>query len=126
MSLRITPLDIERFTCGDCGILARAISRITGWGIQSFILPEGQSDMWAKPGDPMGHAFVIMPNGRVLDIEGSHARRTFARHWGYSPHEIGPTTWEDICRAWQSDPIYGEYSISRARTLAPYLLKRYS
>lgn len=124
MSLRITKLDIERFTCGDCGILARAISRITGWDIHSFIAKD--HGWYTASGDPMGHAFVIMPDGRVLDIEGAHEKHAFAHKWGYRPELIGPTTWKDICRAWQNYPIYGQHSIARARQLAPFLLKEYA
>lgn len=54
----------ERFQHGDCWILADAISRKTGWPI-IVAVPEEEPD-----GEPLDHAAVRTPSGRLLDVSG--------------------------------------------------------
>lgn len=61
----------ERFTEGDCHVLARAIHEITGWPMATF----------ASGKYPVTHAFVAMPDGRYLDIEGVSTREELLAHW---------------------------------------------
>ncbi len=78
----------ERFTCGDCHLLANAINELTGWSVCTFL----SSD------EPETHAFVKMPDGRYLDIEGASSgwelldrwRETEIREWG---------SFQDLCEA---------------------------
>lgn len=110
--MRITSLDVERFTCGDCHLLARAIHELTGWPICAFDAFDG----------PDIHAFVRTPSGKYLDIEGVHAPHTFKRNW----HErrVRRISWAALAADWGDAPRYGRYSVVRARRLAPLLAAR--
>lgn len=110
--MRITELDIIRFTEGDCHILARAIHLLTGWPMFSF--DDGH-------GDPDLHAFVIAPSGKALDIEGLHSLRDLRRDWGSSP--LVETSYEAIVSIWGHETSFGRYSFARARKLAPMLVE---
>lgn len=67
-----------RFTEGDCHILARAIHEATGWPIATF----------SYDGGPDTHAFVQMPDGRYLDIEGTFTRKQMLDRWTIKPRVI--------------------------------------
>lgn len=116
---RITKLDIERFTCGDCHLLAREIARVTGWAVCSFA--------YADDDEPDIHAFVQAPNGDLIDIEGRWTPEALLTRWGkvFGPDiQIIQTTFAEIVRCWWKDPQnpdYGRYSLRRARQLAPHL-----
>lgn len=68
---------LEAYTDGDCWHLAYTIHRRTGWPM-----------IFADPTDHLPaaryweHAAVVVPGGRVLDIEGVHSRRVWKQRWG--------------------------------------------
>lgn len=64
-----------RFTCGDCHILARAIHRVTGWPMATFSFKSGKERL------PDTHAFVRLPDGRYLDIEGVRTADEMYERW---------------------------------------------
>lgn len=61
----------NRFTKGDCDILAMTISERTGWPVLYF---EGYHG---------GHAVVQLPDGRYLDVFGTMTRRELDRIWDF-------------------------------------------
>jgi hypothetical protein len=86
------PTDHTRFTEGDCHILARAIHDATGWPMATFT---------ARDDRPTDHAFVQMPDGRYLDIEGVKSYRDMVKVWGFRDEArrrdvIGLWTWESL------------------------------
>lgn len=114
---RITAADIERFTRGDCHILASEIARVTGWTLCAFAYEDREPDL---------HAFVRCPDGTYLDIEGRWPEEALLAHWAtwYGDDiRVIETTLTSICRAWRrglDEAVYGRYSFRRARTLARY------
>ena len=85
MSIRYVERDTylyERFTLGDCDILANAISERTGWPVIYF---EGYRG---------GHAVVQLPDGRYLDVGGIQTRAELDEVWDF-PDETEP--WELWC-----------------------------
>jgi hypothetical protein len=79
---------IEVFTNGSCGTLARALYRIAG-------LPVVLTN---------GHAAVIAPNGKILDIQGVHTVSNFENEWGNITDIIMHPQLEKVMRHdWGSD-----------------------
>lgn len=112
-SLAVTKRDIERFTCGDCHFLARAIQKRTGWPIHAFVYPD-HSD------EPYLHAFVVMRDGRVLDVQGACTIDELRVRWKCQwPHR--EFTWRTV-RGYFGEPEYGHGSYTRARVVAERLL----
>lgn len=108
----ITEKDVERFTCGDCWILAKAINELTGWPIYAFKNQDGEPD---------DHVFVMPDPDHVLDAEGHHDLKTFARRWCYKPDELYAHKRSELAREW--GPVaFGTYSYKRARLIAPVLV----
>jgi hypothetical protein len=60
---------VERFTEGDCALLAVAVCDL---------LPGSKIALDADE----YHAFVRLPDGRYLDIEGARSHREIAAQWG--------------------------------------------
>lgn len=111
MILRDGPItDHERFTEGDCHILARAIHVRTGWPIHAFVDEAGYPD-W--------HAFVVMPDGRALDVQGACDMEEFCERWGQPDH--APFSWARLRRDFDG-PQFGQYSYRRAGVIAERLL----
>ena len=113
---RPTPLDLERFTCGDCHILARAISRVTGWPIHALTSRYGD-------GEPTLHAFVLAPGAVALDIEGARPVDKLIEKW--AKWEVAghvKTSWREIGREWGRNY---DNSSDRAAKIAPRLVERH-
>lgn len=111
----------ERFTEGDCHILARAIHLQTGWMIATFM------DMrWPEKQWPDLHAFVQMPDGRFLDIEGIADEPTIRRRWR-ADTPILLWTWEEMStiKFWNV-ATWPRESYVRAAVEARALLERYA
>lgn len=113
---RVTKLDRERFSYGDCHFLARAISRLTGLPICTF--------MWN--GEPETHAFVRLPDGRYLDVEGASTAAELRSRWENPDLPIREISWRTLRRRWDAPPVYGEYSYRRAKTIAALLVNRHA
>lgn len=104
--------DVERFTEGDCHILARAIHRRTGWTFCTFLYD----------GCPDAHAFVQRPDGLYVDVEGVVNETSLLAKWG---KHMKVKRWEDF-EAFAADwpwwggdfCTYGLYSYLRAAQLA--------
>ena len=109
-AVKIGQLDIEHFTRGDCHVLARAIHRLTGWPMHVF---------WRNDG-PGGHAFILTPEGKALDIEGLHEPDEICAKWRCPDYR--PITWIRLRSAgWTHH--YRTTSLQRARELAPLLVE---
>lgn len=65
--------DVRMFTEGCCYVLAAEISRRTGWSVYGFGRPGGS---------PGIHAFVLMPDGMVLDVRGVQTQQKMCSDWG--------------------------------------------
>jgi len=106
---KISELDVEHFTRGDCHLLARAIHHRTGWPMHTF---------WKDV--PGGHAFVITPSGWAFDVKGLHALEEMCVVWRCSDHR--PVSWHHLlANGW---PRYERLtSIKRAEELAPLLVE---
>lgn len=115
MPTEIRHPDLVRFTCGDCHIYARVLSKHTGWPMYCFT-----TDMMM----PTDHAFVLHPSGDPVDIEGRHNLSTFLERWDHEPHEMAEFTWEQLkaIEGWDHTQ-FGEYSYRRARKLINITLK---
>jgi hypothetical protein len=109
--MKITNADIDRFTCGDCHIFARALHAATGWPIHTFV----------NDGFPDAHAFVRAPDGRCVDIEGWSTIRKFKARWGLSGCPIKEIEWANLLADW-GGPEFGSHSYKRAKQLVPLIL----
>jgi hypothetical protein len=107
----ITNLDIERYTCGDCHYLARALHKLTGWPMAAFV------DRW---GDPDRHAFVLTPDGDVFDVHGIESPHDARRRWRAPRRRIQTFEWPDLLAF--GEPEFGPYSVRRARIVARQLV----
>lgn len=110
--------DIRRFTFGDCHVLAREISRRTGWPIYAF----------GPYGYPDRHAFVVTPDGHAIDVKGKRSIEALCEEWEMRPESIIPASWRRDLVAFHSTvngrrvPRYGRRSYYRARVVAEQLL----
>jgi hypothetical protein len=118
--ITITTADIHDFTHGACFLLAKAVRDAAGWP---------PAAMWDGFG-PAGHMFNVMPDGRLLDIEGAHTRNEMFGNWGRNGRRRGITTrfvhldeWE-FPASW-GDPDPAPY-VRRAELLVPVLLESIS
>lgn len=114
--------DVDRFTRGDCHVLARYLARRLGLPVSSF-----NGDM---------HVFVRLPNGLILDVEGLWTERAFRKHWS-TGHRYPPITvqspsecaqhWRGMWSRRASAPCtaFGSYSYERARIVGDQLLEHY-
>lgn len=105
----LTAFDRVRFTEGDCHFLARAIHLRTGWPIHCF----------TEYDEPDLHAFVVMPDGRALDVQGVCAISTMRERWKARRHQA--FTWPEIRACWPA-PEFGHSTYRRARVVAERLL----
>ena len=103
-----TNLDVSRFTKGDCHFLARAIHRRTGWPMAAFDL-----------NGPDIHAFVVMPDGRLLDVYGPQTQMQARKRWNVS-HPIKRFSWKELSEF--GEPMFGANSVRRARDLSRLLV----
>jgi hypothetical protein len=117
---RITSKDIYRFASGDCHYLARAISQRSGWPIYCFV----------SDNTPALHAFVCMPDGRALDIEGVHTLEELTSKWEnyYFWRELElvplPFTFTSIRRVF-GGPKCSHWTYRRAHEVAEILLQQH-
>lgn len=105
---RITELDIERFTEGDCHILAKVLHALTGLPIFTFHIDE----------EPSLHAFVMDENdGTVIDVKGARPVDEVFNEWQWAdPDGVIPVPELD----WGAETRRGSWR--RARTIAPLLI----
>ena len=100
---------VSRFCNGECGALAEAIERRTGWPIylvyRSAYSPE--------------HAVVQIPDGRFLDIQGLFMEDDLLEEW--RAHKI-----EEMTTSFAEEDLFwhDEDDVVRAGRHAQFLLKR--
>lgn len=93
------PGTVLRYTNGECGALAEAIHKRTGWPIH--VLKERGIRL---------HAVVKTPDGRYLDVEGLWPRDLLLRHWrATSLAPVGRKVWESSYQLWHD----GYYTSAR-------------
>lgn len=106
-----TKMDVERFSYGDCHILALALHKLTGWKLGAF-----DAGGW-----PDTHAFVIDPTGRCWDVHGPSDQENFLKRWGtYGVEGIIEGVEAREFKCWGLS--YGIGSYSRAGIVARRLL----
>lgn len=103
--VRITSKDIERFTEGDCDILAHELERITGWPLYS--LHQGRKAFSL-------HAFVLAPGRIAVDVRGARPVAAMVREWE-GAHGYMRGGWE-----LEAGEVFAG-SRRRARQIAPHL-----
>lgn len=109
--------DVERFTMGDCYILARAIHLLTGWDIACFsYMSNPDNDTWGA-----AHAFCVRPDGKCIDIEGVHAPDEFIEKWEAQSIKTWPS-WRKMSRKWGGYD-FSKYSYERAKVIAPKVVE---
>lgn len=89
---------LTRFTEGDCHILARAIHEATGWPMATFVSEDGEPDL---------HAFVKLPNGRFLDIEGISTEMDMYTRWMPCRRQIA--LWHSVEELFDAAPNWIEW-----------------
>ena len=95
MARRITQLDLERFSNGDCLILAQELHRLTDWPI--YALHNGDVAR-----EPEAHAFVLAPGKIAVDVQGAAhflRRRRAARGAPAAAGRSRPSGWRARSRA---------------------------
>lgn len=106
-----TALDIDRFTYGDCHVLAQAFHRLTGWKLAAF----------ECGGYPDTHAFVIDPQGRCWDVHGPSTQSDLLAKWKkHGVEGIIDDVQPSEFKLWGIE--YGVGSYSRAGIVARRLL----
>lgn len=125
---------IERFTEGDCHILARALYKLTKWPLCSFVHegenPHGDAcePLYLKYGYSMDtHVFNFNPDRRTfIDIEGESSKRSMAKRYGLSARNIKiGIPWYYVAQDW-GKPGFGTYSYKLARREAARLAKEFA
>jgi hypothetical protein len=112
----ITPRDVHRFTAGDCHQLALRLHQLTGWPLVAF---DGGD------GEPLVHAGVMTPDGRVVDVRGLQTQDQWLGRWERAATILGDEARIVVCdeaqlRAWPTR--FGSYSAVRARVVADLLI----
>lgn len=105
---------VARYTEGDCHLLAQAIHDLTGWQIAGVL-----------DDDYCGHVFVLMPDGKCLDINGTTQRRTMVKRWSW----YGNSKVHRFDRAYDLVSGYGWPSVVidlETRMIAAELVQEYS
>lgn len=102
---RITKLDIERFTEGDCHILAKVLHTLVEWPTYTLHTGDKQPGM---------HAFVYR-RGTAIDVKGARPIDALMEDWEYA---VGIVKTTDI--DWGGEIFRGSWR--RARTIAPLLI----
>lgn len=64
----------EAFTCGDCWHLARTMHLLAGYPVVTFNHFVYGPDLWA-------HAANLLPDGRIVDIEGIWSEKDWRKKW---------------------------------------------
>lgn len=105
--------DNYRFTCGDCHILALRLHRLTGWDLCTFA---------DEDEEPRLHAFVRLPDGRILDVNGVQTETEFRAHWQADDQIVSWTPAALRASTWFCPPTFGNYSYQKARVIADRLL----
>lgn len=102
---------VDRYTNGDCGILAEAISQLTSWPVCIV--------RYGPRGWPY-HAVVQTPDGRYLDIEGIWTRNSLLQRWRCkSLARATKKEWSGRLKAWHPSDLVG-----RTRPLARRVVRR--
>lgn len=113
----ITEDDVNLFTRGGCLVLAEMISEQTGLPICSLNTDE-------YPDEPDVHAFVRLPDGLYLDIEGKHTEdEMMALYAPWKPLRVERYDPSDFDRSWsqRGEPWSREYE-QRGEEILPELL----
>lgn len=80
----VTDEEETHFTDGDCGILARAIHRKTGWPL---VLASSDGSLPLDRID-WDHMAVRAPDGRIIDAVGMSTEADFREAWGGAKAEL--------------------------------------
>lgn len=121
--MQITEDDINRFTKGDCHVLAKRLHRVANLPLHCLVILEDGNKHTR-------HAFVIVGN-KVLDVEGLQSVRSFKKRWRMEDEKriaiSQPLTIDWFWERWTpKGTSFGHHSYKRAREIADYLLEKYS
>lgn len=111
-------MEVERyFTQGQCHAFALAVHELTGWPVYV----SGVDGMFSIQGDdPMkdgNHAFVVRPDGMVVDIRGEMPLDDFVANWDHDYYHQVQNLPEDFY-----DSGWYQFDMPTAREWAPRLL----
>lgn len=112
--------DIRIFTNGGCYVLARTLSRATGWPIVAY--GEGGNIELVTP---YAHAWVMTPSGSALDIRGPQSPADHDDYWSewvddLEWHTFQPSEFSDEWNRWGRPPSVHK----RASELSQYLIEQ--
>jgi hypothetical protein len=86
------------FTHGLCGELAWALHVKTGWPCIRARSDDGCGGGWGA------HLGVLRPDGRVLDVEGSHDAEAWGLRWGFrGEYQLTDSPREPEHKRWLTD-----------------------
>ncbi len=105
--IKATAKDIERFTSGDCWILAQELERICGYPAYGY---------WCRANRWYDHHVWVRVGDKRLDIEGLHSPRAFNAKWN-AEMPVSRINWKRLDDDWGSFETFTG-SRRRARVLA--------
>lgn len=89
---------VEAFTKGDCWVLAKDIEAATGYPIAMATYGDGY---WC-------HAGNVLPNGLIVDIEGTRTEKEWVARWEKpTRHKIGPNE-KLVMTVWTKHDLHKE------------------
>lgn len=77
---RTDPMEVEAFTSGDCWRLALTLRELYGFPVAFLGEHSADKSVW---GMDWYHAFVALPDGRYLDIEGISTAEELLEKWAW-------------------------------------------
>lgn len=109
MTIKATPRDIERFTCGDCWILAQELELACGYPAYGY---------WSLADRLYDHHVWVRVGNKRLDIKGLRSAREFDADWlDDDEMPVRRIDWDRLEDDWDNIETY-KGSRARARALA--------
>lgn len=100
---------VEAYTSGDCWMLAHQIHDITGWDVVALGEPDDTQNNPAKL--DWYHMANLLPDGRVLDINGIHNQHDVMREWIGESETAVITTLNDKSHLDDREPLFDDMDV---------------
>ncbi len=119
---------IDRYTLGDCAVLADAVARRNGWGV--VVVGRLEESEWGGDVEyeveTLIHAWARRPDGALVDIRGVHPPDVAERRaadWGVDVHTY--TTADDHAAQWDPDQWVDDDEDTEVARLVAGLVSRF-